>query len=234
MAKRDEGRRALVTGGSSGIGRELVIGLSHRRWDVEFCGRNEAGLLETSRLAGSHRFHRCDVTNPDQLESMLSQLTTAGPLDLLINNAGQFQPAPLLEHTREQIEACISTNLVAPVVLLQHLVNLGLLGRNALVINILSVSADTVFPGCTWYGASKAGLGQAMRVARQELRHMGIRICNVTPGATLTPAWGNQGQNLADRLMPSAALAECILQACLSDGSVLVEEMVLRPPGGDL
>ena len=231
---KDSIPRALVTGGSSGIGRELVLGLDSRGWQVDFCGRNADGLDETARHTNSAMGFQCDLALHSDTLKLVRELAARGSLNLLVNNAGSFQPGLLESQDASMIAREIQINLVAPLQLLSELLRADLLSRGSRIITILSVAANTVFSGSSIYGGAKAGLAQAMNVVREELREKGILVCNVHPGATLTPAWGEQGQKLAEKLMPAESLARIILDSCLGDPRVLVEELVLRPPTGDL
>lgn len=227
-------RRALVTGGNSGIGRALLKELSARGWEIEFCGRNEETLEAAAREFPNGFARRCDLRNPLELLAYLQDVAQRGPLDLVVNNAGLYNPSPLDSQTPQAVDDLVSTNLIAPIRVVQECLKRHLLLPGSTVITISSVAADTAFDGSAVYGATKAGLSQAMRVARQELRSKGIRFCNIHPGATRTPAWGDLADDLSNKLMSPESVAQVVLAACLDHPDVVVEEMILRPPTGDL
>ncbi len=227
-------RQALVTGGGSGIGRELARELARQGFRTWICGRREKALKET---AGGFREMHClpaDLCEREQLGRLARNLAAEGPLDLLVHNAGVFEAAPLLSQDEDRLRRMLRLNLEAPLLLTRELYGQGLLERGARIVNILSVAAETVFPGCSVYGASKAGLRMAMQCLREELREEGISVCNVLPGATRTPAWGEEGERLGERIMDPEELAKSLCAILLQPQGIVPEELVLRPPLGDL
>jgi NAD(P)-dependent dehydrogenase (short-subunit alcohol dehydrogenase family) len=155
-------------------------------------------------------------------------------VDVLVNNAGLFTAATVLKTTEEQAARLWETQVLGPWRLLKVCADPALRGERPLrVINIISVTALKAYQACGFYGATKAALASLMDTARAELRHKGVGISNVYPGATETPIWG--GREMDYRLMMDAdAVAAAVLACADASDRALVEELILRPAGGDL
>ena len=142
--------------------------------------------------------------------------------------------APVHELTLEQWDRMLETNLRAPFLLTRALLP-GMLaaGRGHVLMNC-SVAAVTAFPGCGAYGASKAGLLALARVLRRETLGTGVRVTALVPGATGTAMWEGPDAPPPERLMPAGAVAGAAVWALTTDPAMVPEELVLRPPEGDL
>ncbi|NWF90628.1 MAG: SDR family oxidoreductase, partial [Ignavibacteriaceae bacterium] len=103
------------------------------------------------------------------------------------------------------------------------------------IINILSVVTKKIFTKSSAYSASKYGLLGYTNSLREEVRKHNIRIINVIPGATQTPMWSNEIRDkFGDRMMSVNEIAQVVVWLCLQKGTMVTEEIVLRPILGDL
>jgi NAD(P)-dependent dehydrogenase (short-subunit alcohol dehydrogenase family) len=187
--------RVAITGGTSGLGLALVEQLSASGAHVAFVARDAQRVATLARrLPGTHGLVG-DVSRQADIYPLALQITAAlDGLDVLINNASHLGPTPLalLADTEcEDLEAAFATNLLGPFRLTKAL--LGALsasardGRPALVINITSDAAVSVYPGWGAYGASKAALSHLSRIWHEELHEHGVRVIAVDPGDMDTP-----------------------------------------------
>jgi NAD(P)-dependent dehydrogenase (short-subunit alcohol dehydrogenase family) len=189
------GRRVAITGGTSGLGRELVRELAARGARVAFVARDAAHVNQVTREdPGTHGIVG-DISIKTDIHPIAMQIVGAlGGLDVLVNNASSLGPVPLAllaDTDCEDLELALATNLVGPFRLTKAL--LGALatsarqGRAAMVVNISSDAAVT--PYATWgaYGASKAALHHITRIWDEELAGSGIRFLSVDPGDMDTP-----------------------------------------------
>src|SRR5262245_34698822 len=189
------GLRALVTGGTSGLGLALVRELAASGARVAFVARGRARVERVAReIAGTHGIVG-DVSSKTDIHPIAMQAVgELGGLDLLINNASDLGPTPLAllgDTDCEDLERALDTNLVGPFRLTKAL--LGALsasareGRGAVVLNVSSDAAINAYPTWGGYGASKAALHHLSRVWNEELAAEGIRVLSLDPGDMDTP-----------------------------------------------
>ena len=192
---RTQPLRAAVTGGTSGLGRALVVELLRRGASVAFVARHADAVRRTAdELHGSHGIVG-DVSRKDDIYPLALQITgTLGGLDVLVNNASSLGPVPLAllaDTDCEDLELALATNLVGPFRLTKAL--LGALaasareGRHPIVVNISSDAAVTPYETWGAYGSSKAALLHLGGIWDAELRGEGVRVISLDPGDMDTP-----------------------------------------------
>ncbi|WP_323845554.1 SDR family oxidoreductase [Microbulbifer magnicolonia] len=175
-------RVALITGCSSGIGRELALALHRRGTIVIATARRPESLQELADLGIATE--ALDVNSQADINRVVHALKAAyGRLDILVNNAGYGQMGPLLEVDTRALENQFRTNVFAPMALIRACVPLMRSERRGLVCNIGSVSGVMPTPFSGAYCASKAALHTLSEVLRLELKPFGIRVMTVQPGA---------------------------------------------------
>jgi len=175
-------RVALITGCSSGIGRELALALHRRGTIVIATARRPESLQELADLGIATE--ALDVNAQADINRVVHALKAAyGRLDILINNAGYGQMGPLLELDTRALENQFRTNVFAPLALIRACAPLMRSERRGLICNIGSVSGVMPTPFSGAYCASKAALHTLSEVLRLELRPFGIRVMTVQPGA---------------------------------------------------
>ncbi len=206
-----DGKVALVTGASRGIGKAIAIRLAREGADVAInnVSKGEAAL-ETAReveaLGRRSHVEPGDVGVPAEARRVVTRtIERFGRLDVLVNNAGIERKAPFVEVTEEDYDRVLDVNLKGPFFTTQAFVRhlLGA-GRPGKVIQVSSVHEDLPFPGFASYCASKGGLRMLTRTLAVELRGTGITVNGVAPGAIATSI--NQ-ELLADAEKTAALIA---------------------------
>jgi len=187
-----EGKRALITGAGSGIGRALAIEASRRGMIVALCGRRGDALAETLSMMSSSARHmrlRGDITNPAVRRGMRDHLWRQwGGLDVLVNNAGVVPVGPLACATDVELEHVMAINVVAPLALTREMLPLLRRATPSRVVNMGSVLGDIPYPLFAAYSASKSALRGLSIALRRELKPYGIGVTYAAPRATRTNA----------------------------------------------
>ncbi|MEB4207800.1 SDR family oxidoreductase [Mycobacterium sp. 94-17] len=188
MATTLVGSTALVTGATSGIGREVALQLAARGAEVVVQGRNaERGakaVRDIENNGGKARFVAADLNNAEDVRRLAAE---AGPVDILINNAGIYEFGPTADTDDATFDEHVNVNLRAPYILVQQLAPaMAARGRGA-VVNVSTLAASVASSGAGIYGATKAGLEQLTRVWAAEFGTSGVRVNAVAAGPTATP-----------------------------------------------
>lgn len=230
---------AVVSGGGSGLGRELALELARRGYALALLGRRQAPLEETLELAGvgdNGVLLPCDVRDAVALERGAEEIRSRwGAADLVIPAAGVAAIAPVEQTSADDFAAIIDTNLTGAFLLIRALLPAMKARGRGWIIPILSVAARRGFAGWSAYCASKWGLRGLVAALREELQGTGVRITALYPGATDTPIWDRlPGEWNRASMVPPREVARALGYVLDADPSTLVEEVHLGPAGGAL
>jgi len=182
----------LITGASSGIGREVALRLSQEPGNrIYAIARSRNALQSLSEAAGNKNIIAVpiDITSgQSSLSGLKKRLEEeAGRLDILINNAGHLVNKPFEEHTEADISSSVAVNFTSAALLIAEL--LPLLGKGSHVINIGSMGGfqgSLKFPGLAWYSATKGALAVLTECLAAEYAERGISFNCLCPGAVQT------------------------------------------------
>jgi 3-oxoacyl-[acyl-carrier protein] reductase len=188
MAPRLDGRRALVTGGTRGVGRAISLALAGAGASVLACYRDDDEAVADLRAQPAWDPSRCRVLRADLRTSpgraRVVAAVRGGPLDVLVNNLGTYQPAALAATSGPDLQDSLHANLTVHLLVTQAL--LGLLDDGAAVVNIGAGMADRGRPGHVAFTTAKAGLAGFTRALAKELAPRRIRVNTVAPGVVET------------------------------------------------
>lgn len=189
----------VVTGGGSGIGRQLVLNLVHKGARVAAVDLNFQTLQETVNLAGSYgekiSTHVVNITDQKLVEGLPDQVIKVhGSVDGLINNAGIIQPfTKVINLTYEQIEKVMNVNFYGLLYMTKSFLPHLLKRPEAHILNISSMGGFLPVPGQTIYGASKAAVMLLTEGLNSELMDTNVHVTIVYPGAIGTNISVNSG-----------------------------------------
>jgi len=186
-----DGKVALVTGASQGIGRAIAMALAGEGAQVALLSRRRSGLDETLALIGRSNglVVPCDVTDSEAVASAVKRVVaTFGGLDVVVNNAGQRGRLARVEELEvSEWERIIATNLSSVFYVSRaagpHLIK----QRSGSVVNIASIAGPFGFPQLAANAAAKAGMIGLTKTMAAEWSEFGIRVNAVAPGPTATP-----------------------------------------------
>lgn len=207
------GYRALVTGASSGIGRELCRLLCEKGASkVIGVGRNADSLRKLiSELGSCFGYVLADLSTLDGITKVIEEARRIlDRLDLLVNNAGFGIYGPALRHSNEEVVSMTMVNFVAPVLLTTNL--LELMNRGSTVVMVNTAGVHVLLRELPIYGATKAALHYASEALRRELEKRGIRLVAVYPGIVRTSFHERAGRRVKEGLEP-VKVANAILRA---------------------
>ena len=237
MSKRPT---VLITGASQGIGAAMaeVFAREIRGVRLALVARNERKLAAVVRACARRGAKAYAFPGDVSSETFVAELAVAverrfGAVDVLINNAGRFAGAPFTEMSVADFDAMLAVNLRS-VFLMSRAFAPGMIARGrGDIFNMSSIAGLIAYPGGAGYSAAKFGVSGLSKVMRAELRDKGVRVCCVYPGATVSPSWQASGVD-ERRMMPAADVARAFLDVYRLSRRTVVEEIVLRPQGGDV
>ncbi|GAB1583959.1 SDR family oxidoreductase [Phyllobacterium phragmitis] len=187
-----EGRLAVVTGSSQGIGLALATGLAQHGAAVIINGRDAEKVdaaAEELKRAGQ-KAHGCsfDVTNPDAVKAGIDRIETEiGPIDILVNNAGMQFRAPLEDFPIDKWQQLLQTN-ISSVFYVGQAVARHMIGRGrGKIINIASVQSELARPSIAPYTATKGAVRNLTRGMATDWAKYGLQINAIAPGYFKTP-----------------------------------------------
>jgi 3-oxoacyl-[acyl-carrier protein] reductase len=184
---RLDGRVAIVTGASQGIGRDCALALAEHGADVALLARTreklEAVAEEVRQLGRRALALPTDVTEADQVNTAIARvLSEWGRIDILVNNAGLTRDALLLRMKREDWDLVLRTNLTSVFLCCQAVLPTMLRARYGRIINITSVMGQMGNVGVSNYAASKAGIIGFTKALAREVASRNITVNAVAPG----------------------------------------------------
>lgn len=184
-----EGKTALVTGGSRGVGAGIVARLAADGARVAFTYANSAERAQAvAAAAGTAYPIRADSLHEQDVESAVAQTVDHfGTIDILVNNAAVATMATITDLKMAEIDAMLTINVRSSIVAIRE--SLAHMGNGGRIINIGSINADrTPFPGLSVYAMTKGALASLTRGLAHELAPRGITVNNIQPGPIDTDA----------------------------------------------
>jgi NADP-dependent 3-hydroxy acid dehydrogenase YdfG len=231
-----EGRTALVTGASRGIGAAVARRLAAQGARVALLARGEQALRALAdEIRGDALVVPCDVSDADAIARAADTLVESldGGPDIVINNAGAFMIAAAHKTSVAEFRATVEINLVAPFTLVRAFLPAMRTRARGHVVTIGSIADRAIFPGNAAYSASKYGLRAVHEVLRAELRGTGVRASLVSPGPVDTAIWdeidpdNRPGFTPRAEMLSADAVADAVLYVVSAPGEVNVDELRL-------
>jgi short-subunit dehydrogenase len=206
----------LISGASDGIGRSIALCLAKQDVNLILLGRDKSKLEEVKNNCETNgsraNIYAFDLTNKTSLNAVAQSIKEAGPVDVIVNNAGVWHKStPLGRLEVETIESVINTNLTAQILLTRQFID-GMVDRETAIINIVSSAGMQGKAGRTAYAASKFGMRGFTEALRDETYSNSIRIGAIFQGGTNTQMFAKADEAMQlDKYTNPDDLAEVVL-----------------------
>ena len=206
--------KALVTGGSSGIGLETARQLRARGAEVAICGRDEKKLRRAADEIDARAIQGDVSIEKDAIRIVREVVEAFGDYDVLINNAGFGRFAPLIETTLEDMQSVYATNVFGAMLVARESARHFISRNRGNIVNVASTAGSRGYAGGTAYSSSKFALTGLTECWRAELRKHNIRVMQVNPSEVQTEfvaASGRPLRSFSERKLQSIDIAQVIV-----------------------
>lgn len=232
-------KTAIITGGTKGIGKQLVYKFALSDFNIATCSRNEKELhalkKSVEQIAGVDVLvKKTDMSVKEEVLAFAEQAKRRFPTaEVLINNAGVFVPGQVHREEEGMLEKMMDTNLYSAYHLSRAIIPDMMEIRRGHIFNICSTASFVPYVNGGSYCISKFALLGFGKVLREELKSYGIRVTSVMPGATMSASW--QGTEIPEeRFMKAEDVAEAVYNVYTMSERTVIEEIVMRPQLGDI
>lgn len=229
----------VVTGARQGIGKAIAEHFARRGDDIFLCSRNmDATLPWQQALMRDHGVKvmslNVNMTDRAQVDAFAAAVLKAmGHVDVLVNNAGLFEPGSVHNEPEGQLEKMMAVNLYSAYHLTRALLPSMMKRRSGHIFNLCSIASVQAYAAGGSYSISKFAMLGFSKNLREEMKPHNIKVTSVLPGATMTGSWDGAGIP-AERIMEADDIAKLVVNAASLSPQACVEEILVRPQLGDL
>ena len=232
-AKQLEGKVALITGASRGIGFAIARSLGRMGARLSLCARDARRLESAANELKGEGFTvfaaPADVTRADQIASLVQGTEqTLGPVEILVNNAGIGYFGPVQEASEANWDAVLDTNLKSVFLISKAIAPGMILRRSGHIVNIASLAGKNAFANGGIYCASKWGLIGLTQCMAEDLRQYGIRVSAVCPGSVATEFSPHAGKDTS-KMLQAEDVAHAVEMIVTQAPQSFISEVLLRP-----
>jgi len=222
-----QGKKVLVTGGSTGIGKAIALAMREKGAEVGITGRRKALLEATATEIGAETFVGDVSVEEDVVATVKAFVERFEGIDVLVNNAGYGHFAPLVEMDRASFEAVFATNVTGAMLMAREVSRHFIEQKSGNIVNISSTSGLKGGAGASAYSASKFALRGLSECWRAELRPSNVRVMLVNPSEVLTDFASNAGytQESSPRKLRASEIADAVVGALEMDDRGFIPEL---------
>ena len=228
----------IITGASRGIGKAIATVFAANGYDLYLSSRNEVALykavsaLQMRFPAITIKAKAFDISK--QAKDLGYWILDAGiAVDVLVNNAGLFEPGNVYDEPEGSLESLVETNLYSAYHLTRTLLPAMMEKRSGHIFNICSIASLQAYKNGGAYSISKFAMDGFNKNLREEMKSFDIKVTAIYPGAVLTDSWSNF-DNSKHRIMEAEDVAKMVFASSQLSIGACVEEIVMRPQLGDL
>jgi short-subunit dehydrogenase len=230
----------VITGASKGFGRALAELFASQGHTLFICSRSETTLYKTVEELLRYypdvqiKANAFDLSVKEQAKAFGNWVLGFGvPVDVLINNAGLFDPGSVHNEPEGTLEHMLDVNLFSAYHLSRVLIPQMMKQRSGHIFNMCSIASLHAYNNGGAYSISKYALAGFSRNLREEMKPHGIKVTAIYPGAAYTDSWAGSGVD-PKRIMEAKDIATMVYAAAQLSPQACVEDIILRPQLGDL
>jgi 3-oxoacyl-[acyl-carrier protein] reductase len=220
-------KRALITGGSRGIGKAIAAAFIEKGARAAITGRDPKTLEATAREVGALAIPGDVGREDDCVRTVKTAIAEMGGLDILVNNAGIGEGAPLVETTLEDFNTVFATNVAGALLMAREAARHFVAQESGNIVNISSTAGTRGMPGGTVYCGSKFALKGMTECWRAELRPHNIRVFLVNPSEVQTDWGGRKRETIHPRKLVAEDIARAVVGALEIDDRGFVPEFAV-------
>jgi 3-oxoacyl-[acyl-carrier protein] reductase len=231
---------AIVTGATKGIGRAISFALAANNYDLFLCARkaDELNSLKDILTKENQQIKVytsvTDCGNIDEVVKFANEVVkeTEG-VDVLVNNAGLYIPATVLNEGPDVLQQQLHVNLITPHYLCRFFGTKMRERRSGYIFNICSIASLNPVISAGSYSVTKFALLGLTKVLREELMEFGVKVTAILPGSTYTASW--EGTDLPpDRFVDPQDIAEALINCLKTSKGSNIDQLIIRPSQGDI
>jgi short-subunit dehydrogenase len=232
--------KVVITGGSRGLGFSMAEAFATEGHDLYLTSRNEVNLYHALESLQSRFPDQIIKAKPFDIGSKQGAMDFGKWVlglgvepDILINNAGTFEPGRVIDEPDGQIENMLNSNFLSAYHVTRILLPSMMKRKSGHIFNMSSIAALQAYPNGGSYSISKFALTGFSKNLREELKPYSIKVTCIYPGAVYTDSWAATGVS-PGRIMKPSDIADTIVQISKLSRQAVVEDLVIRPLLGDL
>lgn len=229
----------VITGASKGIGKAIAEIFAAYGHHLFICSRGEVALyktleeLMTQYPAAIIKAKPFDLSRREEAKAFGAWCLEYGVPDVLVNNAGLFEPGSVHNEPEGTLESQLAVNLQSAYHVTRAVLPWMMEKRSGHIFNMCSIASLDAYANGGAYSISKFALYGFSKNLREEMKPYNIKVTAVHPGAVMTDSWGDF-DNSQQRIMEAADIAKLVYAASQLSPQACVEDIVVRPQLGDL
>jgi short-subunit dehydrogenase len=229
----------LITGASRGIGKAIAEIFAANGYDLFISSRNEVALykamedLQTKYSSVSIKAKAFDLSDKQQANELGVWCLGYAVPDIIVNNAGLFEPGGIHNESEGVLESQLATNVYSAYHLTRTLLPKMMERRSGHIFNMCSIASLSAYHNGGSYSISKYALHGFSKNLREEMKTFNIKVTAIHPGAVMTDSWEGY-DNSSKRIMEAEDIAKMVFACTQLSSAACVEDIVIRPQLGDL
>jgi short-subunit dehydrogenase len=229
----------IVTGASKGIGKSIAEIFAANGHNLYICSKNEVNLYKTTEEITTKypgitiKAKPFDLADKKKAVEFAEWCLSYATPDVLVNNAGFFEPGNTYDEPDGTLESQVAVNLYSAYHVTRGIVPAMMKRRAGHIYNVCSIASIGAYPNGGAYSISKFALYGFTRNLREEMKSHGIKVTALLPGAVMTDSWGSF-DNSQKRIMEAGDIAKLVYHTTFLSPQACVEDIIVRPLLGDL